>query len=377
MPFLGGGISQLRDFISFLGTVKGDLSNITAPPFILAPKSAIELPSIWASCHSLFLQPAREPDPTERALLVLKNYLCSLHYLVDQEGSAKKPLNPFLGELFLGSYLNPRLSSSGTRFIAEQVSHHPPVTACFIHNKELGISSTGFVAQETTFGFTEGVTVRQLGYAMIGDEKHGEKHLMTMPTLKIKGFSSGRTYVDLEGPCYISSSSGLLSTIDFKDSSMLGLGSRGRVTAELCRTSVDNQKEQVLQVEGNVGGSFVVRDNMGRVTEEFHVDDMEVTPLSVKPIEEQSQWESRKAWDQVVAGIRQGDFEKVIRHKQALEEEQRKRRAEELEDGTEWQTKFFWRCQKDEQALSLLQSIPGSQFDPEKTNGFWKVKDSE
>ncbi|KAI8952179.1 hypothetical protein F4801DRAFT_542181 [Xylaria longipes] len=71
-------LSQLRDFLSYLATIKGDLSNITAPPFVLSPVSVTEIPASWAARHELFQQPTHEADAAARALLVLKNFLCSL-----------------------------------------------------------------------------------------------------------------------------------------------------------------------------------------------------------------------------------------------------------------------------------------------------------
>src|SRR5690242_819893 len=92
-----GNLFRLKDVLSYFAAVKGDLSNVTAPPFILAPRSAIEIPAAWACHHGLFLQPADEPDAGVRALLLAKNYLCSLKQLVSA-GSAdasKNPLNSF------------------------------------------------------------------------------------------------------------------------------------------------------------------------------------------------------------------------------------------------------------------------------------------
>ncbi|KAI9878981.1 MAG: hypothetical protein M1823_006887, partial [Watsoniomyces obsoletus] len=99
-----GNLSALKDFITFLGTVKGDLSNITAPPFILSPQSLTEFPAYWAERPSLFSAAAHEVSPERRMLYVLEIYLSSLQrqYYIGRpvkEGT-KKPLNPFLGELF-------------------------------------------------------------------------------------------------------------------------------------------------------------------------------------------------------------------------------------------------------------------------------------
>ncbi|KAI1411352.1 hypothetical protein F5Y13DRAFT_165534 [Hypoxylon sp. FL1857] len=221
-------ISQLKDFLSYLATVKGDLSNITAPPFVLSPKSVTEIPAAWAERHDLFLQPAVENDPARRSLLILKNFLCSLKRQVytatgseqdSDSGGAKKPLNAFLGELFLGTFEGS--DGSMTQLICEQVSHHPPVTACFLYNKTYGISSSGYVAQETTFSPVSGVRVRQIGHVLIRDEAHSESRLMTLPTMTVRGLLTGSPYPELEDTCYISSSSGYLATINFQGKSTI------------------------------------------------------------------------------------------------------------------------------------------------------------
>lgn len=105
-----------------ISAIKGDLSNITAPPFVLATKSTVEFPQYWAENPSLFVAPAYESDPEKRALLVLKWFLGSLksqQYAGRSEAEGvKKPLNAFLGELFLGHW---DTEYGRTRLISEQV----------------------------------------------------------------------------------------------------------------------------------------------------------------------------------------------------------------------------------------------------------------
>lgn len=99
---------------------------MTAPPFILSSTSLTEYSAYWAEHPAVFVAPAREADPEKRALLVLKWFLTTLHqqYCSRSEklGSEKKPLNPFLGELFIGKWLadsDPELGE--TKLISEQV----------------------------------------------------------------------------------------------------------------------------------------------------------------------------------------------------------------------------------------------------------------
>ncbi|EKJ77359.1 hypothetical protein FPSE_02437 [Fusarium pseudograminearum CS3096] len=367
-----GNLFRLKDVLSYFSAVKGDLSNVTAPPFILAPRSAIEIPAAWACHHDLFLQPSEEPDAGVRALLLAKNYVCSLKQLVgaDTEDAGKKPLNPFLGELFLGSYSDK--AGSQSQLIVEQVSHHPPVTACSIYNKERGISSRGFVGQETSFSLVSGVAVRQTGYAIIKDDKHDEIHLMTMPTILVKGVTTGNPYPELEGPSYITSSSGYMTKIEFYGKRAFGFGEKNQVVAEVF--APDNKKEPLYRITGQWTGNLVVQDSSKTTLEEFHVDKIPISPLSVAPIDKQTPWESRRAWSKVTHAIKERNIEKVYAHKSAIEDSQRRRRMEEEKKDVEWSRLFFTRSSKgDAVAEELLAMIPErlEGIDFTKTNGPW------
>jgi oxysterol-binding protein-related protein 9/10/11 len=76
-----------------------------------------------AALHPVvFAAPAKEEDPAKRALLVLKWFLTTLKQQYasrsEQYGNEKKPLNPFLGELFLGKWED---DAGTTDLISEQV----------------------------------------------------------------------------------------------------------------------------------------------------------------------------------------------------------------------------------------------------------------
>lgn len=114
--------TALRDLVASLATISGDLSSITAPPFILADRSAVEYPSSWAEFPEIFAAPAQEQSAERRALLVLKWYISSLKRQQytggKQDLGIKKPLNPFLGELFLGKWDS---DAGTTLLLSEQV----------------------------------------------------------------------------------------------------------------------------------------------------------------------------------------------------------------------------------------------------------------
>jgi len=115
--------SALKQFLASISTIKGDLSSITAPPFLLAPKSAVEFPASWCERPALLVAPASEPSAEKRALLVLKWYLSALKAQQYQNGDkadgVKKPLNAFLGELFIAEWDD--AEAGKTKMISEQV----------------------------------------------------------------------------------------------------------------------------------------------------------------------------------------------------------------------------------------------------------------
>lgn len=355
-----------------IANFKGDLSNVTAPPFVLARKSATEFPASWCSHQPLFLAQGASDKPELRALAVLKNFLASLKTQTytgsTEKDGAKKPLNAFLGELFIAEFegKEPR-----TKLISEQVSHHPPVTACYLYNKEHGISAEGYVAQETTYSATHGVTVEQVGHAVVYIEKYGEHHLMTLPALGVKGLLSGSPYPELSGTCYITSNSGYTSRIEFEGKKLLGLhGKKNTVNAELYHN--DDPKKPLFEVSGQWNKSFTVHDcETEKDIETVEIDSIELTPLLVPSVDQQDPWETRRAWGNVLESIDGGDVKGVSENKYEIEEGQRALRKEEQGKGVEWPRIFYQRGKPDEQRLKLLK-IAGQPLNENRTNGFWR-----
>jgi hypothetical protein len=207
-------------FLKSIASFNGDLSSLTAPPFILSSQSLTEFSSYWATHPSLLTAPALESDPAKRSLLVLKWFLSTLKHQYasrsEQFGNEKKPLNPFLGELFLGTWSD---EAGRTSLVSEQVSHHPPATAYCIRNDKTGVQLEGYNAQKATFKST--IIVKQIGHAVLtvpvgsGDKAQKETYLITLPSLHIEGLIFGAPFVELDGSSFITSSSGYTARIDY------------------------------------------------------------------------------------------------------------------------------------------------------------------
>jgi len=353
--------------IQSIAAISGDLSNITAPPFVLATQSTVEFPAYWAEHTSHFLAPASEPDPAKRALLVLRWYLTSLKNQQyggrDEKEGVKKPLNAFLGELFLASWDS---EESTTRLVSEQVSHHPPVTACCLWNEEKGIRAEGYTRQEITFSGS--VNVKQIGHAILHLDTYDEDYLIPLPNVKVKGILSGTLYPELYGQYHIVSSSGFVAEIDFSGKGFLS-GKKNGVDATLYRE--DDKNNPLFTVSGQWNYQIMIQEGDGGAEiEAIDVRSLASTPMLVDSLEEQDDWESRKVWAGVIAALNEGDMQKTVDEKSKVEEAQRELRKMEESKGVKWEPLFFKSTTGDPVFERLKQSGQGLQSD--KTVGVWK-----
>lgn len=367
--------SKLKDFLGTIMTMSGDLSNITAPAFVLSPQSVIEIPSFYGQNPSVFVSPASSEDPLRRALLVLRSFLAGLKtqaYLGHSpDEGVKKPLNAFLGEVFLAKWED---ENGTTHVVTEQVSHHPPITACRLWNDKHGVVAEGYNRQTVTFNGS--VNVQSTGHIVKSLTKYDEHYLLPIPDFKIKGIL-GTPYPTTSGTYYIPSTNGYTSVIHFASSSFFSSSEKHSFTAHLYKES-DGESNPLFTVEGLWDAEWTIRDNKkGEVVETFNVDSdaLGARPSMVlDPLEEQDPWESRKAWNDTISALKKGDFKTVTEAKGRLEQGQREMRAEEEKRGTQWRTLFFRRAENDDIVAQLNTKVPDEDFEKskERSDGIWK-----
>ncbi|KAH9009685.1 Oxysterol-binding protein [Lactarius pseudohatsudake] len=333
--------STWTQFIKSIASVSGDLSSLTAPPFILSPVSLTEFPAYWCERPELFAAISEATTPKDRAKRVLKWFISTLkgQYTSRNEtmGSEKKPLNPVLGELFYGHW--PDKNGRGlTSLVVEQVSHHPPITAYYIANASRKITLQGHSAQKTSFSGGN-IIVKQVGHATLTislPDGQKEDYLITFPRLRIEGLWYGSPYIELAETSYIQSSSGWLSTIKYQGKGYFS-GKSHTFKADLTPPIGAGSGTQASSYEGQ--WNTTSKDTKtGVVFTDVTGPKEEVT---VRQVEEQGEWESRALWFKVAKGIREGDFDTAAREKSRIENEQRQRRRDEAAASTTWQLKHF------------------------------------
>lgn len=399
---------------------------MTAPPFFLAPSSVVEVGHCWSQRPGVFAAPALEPDEAKRSLLVMRMLLIAMRSQFYVAGSPtvsiKKPLNAFLGELFLASWTHvPNTTGTGsgssaaakakkgtkgkkgealglgmgsgddkpatTRLVAEQVSHHPPITAMAIIDDEHGIRADGYARVEMTF--SSSVDIKQVGHAIISIDRYDEQYLIPLPDVKVRGFLSGRLYPEVLGTYTIVSSSGYVSEMTFSGAGVF----RGKKNSFEARTyrKADPKKTALYEVSGVWSEGWTVRDGRtGAVLETYDVDAVEnrPAPMDLAPPAAQDPWESRRAWAGVIGALDRGDFGGTVAEKSKLEQAQRRMRADEKARGEAWAPLLFTSSSSGNSGgagsdarevfhrLAAGTSWEGKLCD-DKTKGVWRVDDAK
>lgn len=146
--------SAFMEFLQQLATFTGDLSQLTAPSFLLNGISLLEYSTHWLDYPQLFAQIPQGRTAEDRMVAAVKWYLSTLPGSYHERcvtGSEKKPYNPILGEQFHCQWKDEQQKWKEARMMVEQVSHHPPVTAFHAEIPSAGVSLYGHYGQKSKF----------------------------------------------------------------------------------------------------------------------------------------------------------------------------------------------------------------------------------
>lgn len=146
-----------------------DLSKVVLPTFILEPRSFLDklsdyyyhadilsrwdiFPPFLSLTKQMFIscifvnRAVLEDDPFTRMKTVVQWYLSGFY---KKPKGLKKPYNPILGEVFRCCWKHP--NGSTTFYIAEQVSHHPPISALYVTNRKDGFTLSATILAKSKF----------------------------------------------------------------------------------------------------------------------------------------------------------------------------------------------------------------------------------
>ncbi|XP_060117405.1 oxysterol-binding protein-related protein 11 [Heteronotia binoei] len=342
-----------------------DLTRVVLPTFILEKRSLLEMYADFMSHPDLFLAIANGSSPEERMIRFVEYYLTSFHE--GRKGAiAKKPYNPIIGETFHCSWkmaksqvpsdTNSNSSShslseqmtvleepqgqaeSGcytVKFVAEQVSHHPPVSGFYAECAERKMCVNAHVWTKSKFlGMSIGVTM--VGEGILSLLEHGEEYTFSLPCAYARSILTV-PWVELGGKVNVNcAKTGYSASITFHTKPFYG-GKLHRVTGEVKQNSTNTVVCRV-QGEWNSVLEFIYSNGEMKCMD---LTKLTVTRKRVRPLEKQGPFESRKLWQHVTESLKEGDIDKATEHKKALEEQQRNEERHRAETGIPWHTKHF------------------------------------
>ncbi|KAL2081563.1 hypothetical protein ACEWY4_023416 [Coilia grayii] len=325
-----------------------DLTRVVLPTFILEKRSLLEMYADFMSHPDLFVTITDGTSPLDRMVRFVEYYLTSFHE--GRKGAiAKKPYNPIIGETFNCSWRVPKSEAPAgstpssaedsylLRFVAEQVSHHPPVSGFYAECPEKNICVNTHVWTKSKFmGMSIGVSMVGEGCLHLLD--HDEQYTFTLPSAYARSILTV-PWVELGGKVNVNcAKTGYSAAITFQTKPFYG-GKLHRVNAEVKHNPTN---AVVCRVQGEWNGTMELSYSSGE-TRLIDVTKLPVTRKRVRPLDKQGPYESRRLWQHVTEALRHRDMEKATEHKRFLEERQRSEERHRVETHTPWTTKCFER----------------------------------
>lgn len=363
-----------------------DLTKVVLPTFILERRSLLEMYADSFAHPDQFVKIVDQPTPRDRMIQVVRWYLSSYH-AGRKSQVAKKPYNPILGEVFrchwdldgmpennssndkqeVGDGPVPWCSPDQLSFVAEQVSHHPPISAFYAEHVNKRIQFEAWVWTKSKFlGLSIGV--HNIGKGTVTLLDTGEEYTLTFPN----GY--GRSiltvpWIELGGSVVIECvQTGHKANIEFLTKPFYG-GKKHRVTCEVF-AGADKKPYYTAQGEWNsrMDGRWT---DSGRSEVLFEVSSMKARRKRVAPVSRQQGHESRRVWRHVTCALRGADCDAATAAKRAVEQAQRDAVKARDANGEKWNTLLFSPKGDDgwEYMTPLSKRVPSAKTTPQHKNG--------
>ncbi|XP_058160974.1 oxysterol-binding protein-related protein 5 isoform X2 [Dasypus novemcinctus] len=314
-----------------------DLSRVALPTFVLEPRSFLNKLSDYYYHADLLSQAALEEDAYSRMKHVLRWYLSGFY---KKPKGIKKPYNPILGETFRCCWFHPQ-TDSHTFYIAEQVSHHPPVSAFHVSNRKDGFCVRGSVTAKSRF-YGNSLSALLDGKATLSFLTRAEEYTLTMPYAHCRGILYGTMTMELGGKVTVQCDKNNLRTeLEFKLKPFFG----GSASINEISGKIVSGAEVLASLEGHWDGEVLIKEEGSGGAELFWSPSAEtrrrrLTRRTVL-LDEQTELESERLWQHVTRAIGAGDQHRATQEKFTLEEAQRQRAREHQQGLAPWRPRLF------------------------------------
>ncbi|XP_051975305.1 oxysterol-binding protein-related protein 5-like isoform X2 [Xyrauchen texanus] len=301
-----------------------DLSKVVLPTFILEPRSFLDKLSDYYYHADLLSQAVTEENPYCRMKQVLRWYLSGFY---KKPKGLKKPYNPILGEMFRCCWLHPQTDSC-TFYIAEQVSHHPPISAFYISNKKDGFCISGSILAKSKF-YGNSLSAILDGKARLLFLSRDEEYVITMPYAHCKGILYGTMTLELGGKITIEcEKTQYFTELEFKLKPFLGsscnvnqISGKIQMGEDVLATVDGHWDRKVHLTEKKTGHQEVLWNPSADVRRQR-------LKRQVVQMDQQEAFESERLWRHVTRAINDKDQNNATQEKFVLEEAQRQEARE-------------------------------------------------
>jgi len=337
-----------------------DLTKVTLPTFLLEKRSLLEFYADLFAYPDLFADITKKATAQGRMIACVRFYLSTFSAGRDS-AVAKKPYNPVLGECFRCYYnvgmkdqQRPSLDLSADMksekqlanplywmeakhivFVSEQVSHHPPVSACFAENRELGVRYEGHVWTKSKFHGLS-VSVEMLGPGTIVLIKHDEHYDLIYPNAVCRSIL-GVPWTELVGETFIRCrKSGFSAKIKFHPKPFYR-GTAHKVSCEI----FSSKNSVVCKIDGKWDEQLFINFPDGKRELFFDKQKAVRRPKRVRKLSEQDPNESRRLWFDVSQQLNANNVEQATKFKSQLEQKQRDEAKLREKNGVSYNPKYF------------------------------------
>ncbi|KAG0033430.1 hypothetical protein BGZ81_008516 [Podila clonocystis] len=313
-----GTRSILMGIISQLS--KGmDLHRVTLPTFVLEPRSMLERITDFMSHPELIAKANQIQDPVERFVAVTRYYLSGWH--IKPKG-VKKPYNPILGEHLRSQWK----FADGTEafYVAEQVSHHPPISAYYYASPENNISVLGDLLPKSKFLGNSAATLMQGEIKLSFTNRPGEDYIITMPNVYARGILFGTMLMELGDVASVRCAKlDLVCSLEFKVKGFFS-GSYNGIVGKIKRISTG---ETLYEISGKWSDEIIIKKGLKKEVF-FDAKTAVICPKIIAPEEKQEENESRRLWSKLTAALKVNNQDLATIEKSKIEDAQRAKRKE-------------------------------------------------
>lgn len=166
-----------------------DLSQVSMPVALNEPLNALQRLCEELEYSELLDRAANTEDPYERMVQVAAFAVSAYASTLSRAGN--KPFNPLLGETY-----ECIREDRGFRFIAEQVSHHPPVSACHAESSNFTFWQDARI--KTKF-WGKSMEFQPVGFVRVMLPKTGDVYTWNKVTTCVHNLFSNQRWVDQYG----------------------------------------------------------------------------------------------------------------------------------------------------------------------------------